>query len=201
MMMTRETGKVCDTFTPSANSRVEMTTRIRLLGKAMNQTAEVDWQAVYTDLLPRVYSFFRYRVPDRATAEDLTATTLERAWSKRARYRTDFASFSTWVFGIARHVALGYYRQHRSEIPLDTLDDQASDSSAEESFERLGDRERLFALLRRLPTREQELLALKYGAELTNREIARVTGLSESNVGTILSRVIQKMRADWEQKL
>lgn len=166
----------------------------------MNRAAEVDWEAVYADLLPRVYSFFRYRVPDRATAEDLTAATLERAWSKRDRYQRDLASFSTWVFGIAHNVALGYYRQHRDQIPLDILDDQASDSSVEESLEQLSDRERLFALLKRLPTREQELLALKYGAELTNREIARVTGLGESNVGTILSRVVNKMRAEWETR-
>lgn len=176
-----------------------MTTQIRLVGNTMNRTAEVDWQAVYTDLLPRVYNFFRYRVNDRSTAEDLTATTLAKAWSGRARYRRDLASFSTWVFGIARNVALGYYRQYRGQIPLETLHDQASDSSMEESLEQQSDRERLFALLKRLPTREQELLALKYGAELTNREIARATGLSESNVGTILSRVVQRMRTDWER--
>lgn len=177
-----------------------MTTQTRLLGKLMNRTGEVDWEAVYTDLLPRVYNFFRYRVPDRATAQDLTATTLERAWGQRARYRRDLASFSTWVFGIARNVALGYYREHRSETSLDALSGQAGDNSIVESLQRQSDMERLFALLKRSPEREQELLALKFGAELTNREIARVTGLSESNVGTILSRVILKMRAEWEAR-
>ena len=47
--------------------------------------------------------------------------------------------------------------------------------------------------------RERELLALKYGAELTNRAITRVTGLSESNVGTILHRTIQQLRAGWDE--
>ena len=41
---------------------------------------EIDWDAVYTEILPRIYNFFRYRVNDQATAEDLTAATLERAW-------------------------------------------------------------------------------------------------------------------------
>jgi RNA polymerase sigma-70 factor (ECF subfamily) len=177
-----------------------MTIQFRSLQRTISPAENVDWQAVYADLLPRVYNFFRYRVSDRSTAEDLTATTLEKAWKGRGRYRRDRASFSTWVFGIARNVALGYYRQHRNEIPLETLNDQVSDSSVEASLQQESDRERLFALLSRLPTREQELLALKYGAELTNREIARVTGLSESNVGTILSRVVQRMRANWERK-
>ena len=59
------------------------------------------------------------------------------------------------------------------------------------------DIERLARLLERLPERERELIALKYGADMTNRSIARLTGLSESNVGTILHRTIQVLRAEW----
>ena len=53
-------------------------------------------------------------------------------------------------------------------------------------------------LLERLPERERSLVALKYGAELNNREIVRQTGLSESNVGTILFRAVNKLREEWE---
>jgi RNA polymerase sigma-70 factor (ECF subfamily) len=56
----------------------------------------------------------------------------------------------------------------------------------------------LAKLLARLAERERELVALKYGAGLTNRAIARLTGLSETNVSTILYRVIQQLRAQWE---
>jgi RNA polymerase sigma-70 factor (ECF subfamily) len=48
-----------------------------------------------------------------------------------------------------------------------------------------------------LSDRERELIALKYGAELNNRLIARLTGLSESNVGSILHRVIGSLREKW----
>jgi len=48
-----------------------------------------------------------------------------------------------------------------------------------------------------LPERERELLALKYGAGATNRAIADVMGISESNVGTILYRTVQKLRTEW----
>jgi RNA polymerase sigma factor (sigma-70 family) len=53
-------------------------------------------------------------------------------------------------------------------------------------------------LLANLPERERELVSLKFGADLNNREISTITGLSESNVGTILSRVLQKLREQWE---
>ena len=55
-------------------------------------------------------------------------------------------------------------------------------------------------LLAQLPPRERELIALKYGGEMTNRAIVAVTGLSESNVGTILHRTIGKLRAAWEEQ-
>jgi len=59
--------------------------------------------------------------------------------------------------------------------------------------------ERLAAILPILSERERFLVSLKYGAELNNREIARHTRLSESNVGTILFRAVTKLREEWEK--
>jgi RNA polymerase sigma-70 factor (ECF subfamily) len=56
---------------------------------------------------------------------------------------------------------------------------------------------RLALLLQTLPDRDRDLMALKYGAEMSNRDIARATGLSESNVGTILHRAVQALRERW----
>jgi len=55
-------------------------------------------------------------------------------------------------------------------------------------------------LLLELPDREAELIALKYGAELNNREIAKITGLSESNVGTIMHRTVKGLRERMENQ-
>jgi len=55
-------------------------------------------------------------------------------------------------------------------------------------------------MLTQLPVRERELIALKYGGGLTNRVIAKTTGLSESNVGTILHRVVGRLRLQWEDE-
>ncbi len=55
-------------------------------------------------------------------------------------------------------------------------------------------------LLQQLPQREQDVIALKYGADMTNRAIADLTGLSESNVGTILHRTVSKLQGLLKQK-
>jgi RNA polymerase sigma-70 factor (ECF subfamily) len=159
--------------------------------------AEPNWEAVYTEQLPRVYNFFRYRLGNEAHAEDLTSRTFEKAWSARARYRRDLAGFSTWLISIARNVATDHLRAQRPHLPLEAADELAAPGTPHDEVSRASDLARLGALLKKLSPREQELVALKYGAEATNRAIAELTGLSESNVGTILHRAVQALRRDW----
>lgn len=161
---------------------------------------EIDWGALYADQLPRVYNFFRYRIGDGPVAEDLTAATFEKAWRGRARYRRDRAAFSTWLFTIARNVATDYFRRQRPTVPLESVAQRPDGVSVEETVQRQADVDRLGALLAGLSPRECEVISLKYGAGLTNRSIASLTGLSESNVGTILYRVVRRLREQWEDE-
>jgi RNA polymerase sigma-70 factor (ECF subfamily) len=159
----------------------------------------VDFDELYHAELPRVYNYFRYRVGNNQLAEDLTSETFEKAWRNREQYRRDIAAFSTWLFTIARRVAQDYYRKRRHhEIPLDETINISTSELTEDSFQQIADFARLSVLLARLEDRERELVALKYGGELTNRAIARLSGLSESNVGVILHRTIQTLRSEWE---
>lgn len=157
-----------------------------------------DWETVFKDELPRVYNFFRYRLGDDLEAEDLTSATFEKAWKKRRLYRRDRAAFSTWLFSIARNLAIDHHRKHRQTISLDEMELETGTPGVEQQVQVQQDFDRLGKLLASLPEREQELVALKYGADLTNREIARLTGVSETNIGSILHRVVNKLRNNWE---
>ncbi len=174
------------------NTRAECTDR---------PTEQVDWEAVYAELLPRVYNYIRYRIGEGSEAEDLTAATFERAWRARNRYRHDRGAFSTWLLTIARNVVTDSIRRRRREMSLASVPEVADGVSVEDRVQDREDFTRLGQLLQQLPERERDLIALKYGAGLTNRDIARQTGLSESNVGTILYRVVNKLRAAWEDSL
>ena len=158
---------------------------------------ELDWDALYADQMPRVYNYFRFRVGTDADAEDLTARTFEQAWRARDRYRQDLAGFSTWLFTIAHNVAVDFLRSRRPQVPLDAVPEIAADGTPEDDAARHSDLQRLTTLAATLSEREQELIALKYGAALDNRQIARLTRLTESNVGTILHRVVQTLRRQW----
>ena len=167
---------------------------------ASNPAAEADFAAIYQAELPRVYNFFRYRFGDDRLAEDLTSTTFEKAWRNRLRYRRDLSAFSTWLFNIARRVATDHYRKTRYEISVDELDHLPTADLTEDLAQQSADFARLSFLLARLADRDRELVALKYGAGLTNRTIAGLTGLSESNVGVIFYRLVNNLREQWEQE-
>jgi RNA polymerase sigma-70 factor (ECF subfamily) len=83
-------------------------------------------------------------------------------------------------------------------LPLEQAEDVPAQSiNPEDAMVQGSDAERLACMLATLPERDRELMALKYGAGMTNRAIARATGLSESNIGTILHRSVQTLREHW----
>jgi RNA polymerase sigma-70 factor (ECF subfamily) len=158
---------------------------------------EPSWEDVFANELPRVFNFLRYRLGSETLAEDLTSVTFEKAWRQRRRYRRDLAKFSTWLLSIARNAAIDHRRTERRHAPLEAADQAPAAVTPEDEAALQSNFARLSALLGQLGERERELLALKYGAGATNRAIAQVTGLSESNVGTILHRAVTTLRARW----
>ena len=167
---------------------------------ALEPAREADWDALYADQLPRVYNFFRYRVGDGAVAEDLTSLTFEKAWAARNRYRRDLAAFSTWLFTIARNVATDHYRRRRNHAPLEAAEHVSGGDDPHDLVVHRLELERLSRMLEQLPDRDRELVSLKYGADLTNRAIAKQMKLTETNVGTLLNRAVQKLRAGWDKE-
>ena len=159
---------------------------------------EINWNTVFQEYFPRVYNFFRYRVGDDTLAEDLTSAAFEKAWRSRSQYRQDTSSVGTWLFAIARNTANDHFRRNRLEVGLDAVEEMPDSFSVEEQFQRADEARRLEILLSQLSPRTRELIALKYGAEMNNREIAEMTSLSESNVGTILNRAVNVLRNTWE---
>jgi RNA polymerase sigma-70 factor (ECF subfamily) len=131
----------------------------------------------------------------------LTATTFERAWKHRSSYHSDQSTPSTWLFGIARNVLKEHLRSqanHQSRYAAISPDEEMNNAEdVENHVQRNRDRECLRRAILRLPEREQDLIAMKYGGDLTNREIAKITGLSETNVGSILHRTVNKLREKW----
>lgn len=157
--------------------------------------------ALYDHYFPRIFNYVRYRVRDNAVADDLTALIFERMLLHITTYKQEKGSFAVWLFAIARNAVSDHLRaqgRHRW-FSLDALWDWASSSPQPDEQVIAGEtRDALVAALAQLSERERDLIGLKFGAQLTNRRIASLTGLSESNVGVILYRAMRRLRTTLE---
>jgi RNA polymerase sigma factor (sigma-70 family) len=176
---------------------MRMTTEQPVLVPKDRELSELDWNAVYADQLPRVYAYLHFRLGTASDVEDLVSRTFEKAWRSRDRYKRDLGAFSTWLLTIARNVGIDYMKSRRYHLPIDAVGDLATHGTPQGDAERDSDLVRLTRLIALLPERERELIALKYGADIDNLSVARLTGLSASNVATILHRAVRTLRARW----
>jgi RNA polymerase sigma-70 factor (ECF subfamily) len=146
-----------------------------------------------------VFNYCLFRVSDQAVAEDLTADTFERAWRARNSFQPDRAAFTTWLFTIARRTITDWQRR-RARRPFIRLDHQQPSEalSPELQVEETERQSQLRRLVQALAPDDQELIALKFGAGMTNRQIAELLGKSETAIGSAIYRVMQKLRAQWE---
>ena len=168
-------------------------------------SARETFAELYEEFMPKVYRHIYYRVNSTQIAEDLTSTVFEKALTNFGKYSSNKASFSTWLFSITRNVIIDHYREQgrRRTVSLEEVTVEkpvaSKDLSPVEELEKREEQQRLNACLARLSQEDQEIISLKFGAELNNRQIARMLGLSESNVGTRLYRAIRKLRDSFQE--
>jgi len=161
----------------------------------MARTTGTDtFESLYERSFPKVYAYVAALLHDRSAAEDVTAQAFERAYRKRRSYRAARGSREAWVFGIARNAALDELRRRGRRADLEGDPADLASPSLDDHAELSLRREAVRAALDTLEDRERELVALKFMGGLSNSEIARVLGLSESNTGTKLHRAITKLR-------
>jgi RNA polymerase sigma-70 factor, ECF subfamily len=166
----------------------------------VNREATAAFAQLYDDEVWSVYGFFGYRVRSREEAEDLTQLTFERALRSWERFDPDRASPRTWLLAIARNLLIDHYRSDRSSRQ-DSLDEAEGSESAlgqaaDPAESVLGISPELETALATLADRQREILALRFGGDLTGPEIAELTGLSVGNVQQILSRSLRQLRAN-----
>ena len=165
-------------------------------------SARETFAELYEEYMPKVFRYIQYKVNAVQVTEDLTSTVFEKALTNFSKFSSDKASFSTWIFSIARNTVIDHYRVRgrRQNVSLEeTADISSGDLSPEEELVRKGELKKLQVCLSGLTQEEQEIIRLKFGAELNNRQIAKTLGLSESNVGTKLYRAVRKLRDGFQE--
>jgi len=158
---------------------------------------------LYNYYFPRVYNYVHYRVADSHDCDDLTSQIFEKLFSRFKYYQPGRATFSAWLFSIARHTVVDYYRSQARmrdtslEITIELIDSKPEPSDIVAFNET---QQHLLKALESLTQREREIIALKFWSGSSNRDIATLIEVSESNIAVILFRAMRRLRTILEAR-
>ena len=146
------------------------------------------------DAIRRVYSFVAYRIGPGPAAEDVTSETLLRAVRYRDRFDPRKGDPLAWLVGIARTCLADHFaRQPEAQLPDET---PAPGDLETDVVRRLS----VLEAVSRLGERDRELVALRYGADLSTAQIAELLGLTPNAVDVALTRCRAHLRSELEDE-
>ena len=143
-------------------------------------------------LIRRVYSYVAYRVGDGPDAEDITSETFERALRYKKSYDSSKGEPAAWLIGIARRCIEG--RPMSLELSSEHLETADHRDLEEDTLRGIA----LSAAVGRLEERDRELIALRYGADLTARQIAALQGAKTNAIEVALHHALDRLRTHLE---
>jgi RNA polymerase sigma-70 factor (ECF subfamily) len=167
---------------------------------------------LYDYYLPRIHGFILRRVREASVAEDLTATTFERALGvvRRDDFRND--SFGGWLYRVAGNAVVDHVRRDRRSVPLgiragDGLGDdehigspngrgnhELGDEAAAGAFAAAIDRDVLSRALLLIPPEQRRVIVLRFVDGLDPAEMAVILGCSRSTVAVRVHRALRALR-------
>jgi RNA polymerase sigma-70 factor (ECF subfamily) len=174
---------------PSPEDEVELVARAK--------TDAAAFGVLYERYVGKIYNYIYYRTGDRHEAEDLTARTFQRAMAHVGHYDERGLPFSAWLYRIAHNLVANWHRDRgrRQILGLDEVtlvghSRERPESVAEASEER----ERLLAVIRRLPAERQQLLILKFVERMPNADIGKIMRRSEGAIKSLYHRTLLALR-------
>jgi RNA polymerase sigma-70 factor, ECF subfamily len=160
------------------------------LGRAKSND-HAAFERMFVEHRDRLFAFLVYRVGDRSVAEDLVGDVFERAFRARARFDPRRGSETTWLYTIAHNRLRDHHRRAHVERSVLERVIAAEITVVEAPEDTIAERDRLMQALAVLNERDREIIALRFGADLTAPQIARVT---EQTVTTVEGRLFRALR-------
>ena len=143
------------------------------------------------EAIHRVYAYVAYRISPGPDAEDVVSATIERALTYRGSFDPAKGSASAWLVGIANR-CIADHMASRTKHDLYGLD--APEGYSDDLSARAGIRPDLARALETLDDRGRELMALRFGADLSSREIGRILDLKSGAVDVAIHRTLSRLR-------
>jgi RNA polymerase sigma-70 factor (ECF subfamily) len=146
-------------------------------------------------LIRRVYSYVAYRLGDGPEAEDVTSDVFERALRYRSSYDKSRGRPLPWLLGIARRCVDDALIRRPAAAEVEAAEQPSAEDLEGEAVGRLA----VAAAVERLDERGRELIALRYGADLSAREIGEILGMKTNAVEVALHRTLARIRTELDE--
>jgi RNA polymerase sigma-70 factor (ECF subfamily) len=158
-----------------------------------------DFERLYAEHSGPLLAFLVYRVGERAVAEDLLADTFERVLTARRGFDRRKGSEKTWLYSIALNLVRDRGRRAGvQQRAMDRVYAGTAPASGDAPFDAVGDRDAVQRALSTLSAEERDTVSLRFGADLTVPEVARLTGEKLTTVEGRLYRALRKLRGELE---
>ncbi len=166
----------------------------------MSKSATGDFGAFYEEWFGRVYNYARHRTGSSVRADEIVSDTFTRVLGAWPRFDPAKGDRRSWLFSIAFRAVADHYRseKRRCWFSLGLLSGPSEPREMPPSEPgQAPDSQSLVQALSALSDEHREIISLKFFSGMTNRAIAKLTGLTEANVGIILFRSIRRMRRNF----
>lgn len=166
------------------------------------QGSDQAFTQIYHHYFPQIYAFVMRRCGHQQLTEDLTSQVFLKAFKNLQEYQSRGFTFGAWLYRIAGNTLADHYRKAstRSELATDELPERADESRlAHEEIISEQQRAEILNMVEQLNEKDQRIITLKFFAELSVKEIAKVVSLSPNAVSVRIYRALDKLRQQAER--
>jgi RNA polymerase sigma-70 factor, ECF subfamily len=161
------------------------------------QQNPLKFKTIYQKWMARIYRYFYFRVGNVKDAEDLTSQVFLKVFESLPRYQNR-GCFSAWLFSIAHARVVDFYRSKKKEGSLELHDAELSVPDMQDDFATADEVREVLHLFHTLNEEEQELIRLRFIAELSYQEIGAILSRKEDTVRKSVSRLLSRMQSTLE---
>jgi len=151
---------------------------------------------LYEAYFDRIYRYIALRIQNEMEAEDITQQVFMKMLQAIPTYKVKGTPFSSWIYRIAHNQVIDFLRQQNKKATLDIeglpLPDTGEDP--QHLMEKQADIERLKRATKKLTPAQQEVLSLRFAAELSIAECAAIMGKSEGAIKALQHSAVLALR-------